>query len=581
MFSPAAFVVVLVLLFLGGNQLMVRWDEFCACFGRVFSASSWFWLPVCWVGLRVVHEMAHGLVCKKYGGIVREAGLLWVLMFPVTYVDVTSSWRFSDKWQRVFTAAAGMYSELTIAAVAILVWSSTGPGELNCLCFDVMFMAGITTVIFNANFLMKFDGYYMVSDFLELPNLSQTGQQYLTYVIRRYVLWQRAAAPRLPCSPKVRAFVFLYGVAAMVWRIAVCAGLVVAASTLFRGAGIVIAVIGAGLWLAAPVLHIVQRYVSKDNQRLRLQWSGSHLTFALGTSVVVVVLMVVPWPFGPDAPAVVDYKPLTVVRAGSAGFVKDLQISNGQWVDAGQVLAVLENEDLKWELADFELAARQSDIKCRVHEHQRNMAACQAETEYRNSIEKKLKEKREQVEELTIRASISGRVLARGLDALREAYLETGTEILVIGNEQKKELRISIPQEEIGAFRDGVGQPVEIRLAGRAPIRCRLSRIVPRASLECTHPCLYAANGGPLPVKPKSAFEANAQTRDAEYELLTPCFMGLIDLTAEQSLQLNAGRVADVVLTGQREPIGKHLYHLIRRWVTRKIRFQTGSLTQR
>ena len=122
---------------------------------------------------------------------------------------------------------------------------------------------------------------------------------------------------------------------------------------------------------------------------------------------------------------------------------------------------------------------------------------------------------------------------------------------------------------------------MEIRLAGRDPIRCRLSRIVPRASLECTHPSLYAANGGPLPVKPKSAFDSNVQTREAEYVLLTPRFMGLIDLTPEQSLQLNAGRLADVVLTGHREPIGRHLYHLLRRWVNRKLRSQTGSLAQR
>ena len=163
----------------------------------VLAVGNWLWLGVAWVGLKVLHECGHAVACKRLGGEVREAGVIFVLLAPLAYVDVTSTWRLRSKWARIQVAAAGMYVELFVAALATLVWARTPTSVLNQVCLNVMTTAGVMTVLFNANPLMRFDGYYIVSDLLELPNLYTQGQQYVAYLCRWlfFGIW-----PNCPCG---------------------------------------------------------------------------------------------------------------------------------------------------------------------------------------------------------------------------------------------------------------------------------------------------------------------------------------------------------------------------------------------
>ena len=215
LFGPVGWTLALILALVAAVQLIVHADRFGSAVNGVFAPSRWIWLGVTWLGLKVVHEIAHGVVCKRYGGSVREGGLMFILLAPLAYVDVTSSWRFSSKWHRIYTAAAGMYIELIVASIAAIVWSHTEVGLLNDMAFNLVLMASLTTLVFNANPLMRFDGYYILSDFLQVPNLYPNGQQYLVYLGRRYLLGLKCASPRW-CKGK-DAIIKLYGVAAMFW----------------------------------------------------------------------------------------------------------------------------------------------------------------------------------------------------------------------------------------------------------------------------------------------------------------------------------------------------------------------------
>jgi putative peptide zinc metalloprotease protein len=145
----------------------------------VFTADGWAWMLVTMIGLKVVHELAHGLFCDRFGGSVKETGLVFILFIPMPYVDVTSCWSFRSKWERIAVAAAGMYIEMFVAALAAIAWSFSGDPVLKFHLFNVMLLGSLTTLLFNANFLMRFDGYYMLADFLEIPNLYQKGQQFV------------------------------------------------------------------------------------------------------------------------------------------------------------------------------------------------------------------------------------------------------------------------------------------------------------------------------------------------------------------------------------------------------------------
>lgn len=175
MFSGPAVAVWFLTVTYGVNCFWSRWDSFNAQSSTIFARGNWIWLLVSWLLLKLIHESAHALACKRYGGTVGEAGILFILLAPLPYVDVTSAWRFDSKWKRIITSAAGMYAELFIAGCAAIVWSRTDAGLLHQHAQNVMITASAMTVLFNANPLMRFDGYYMLADWLELPNLATHG----------------------------------------------------------------------------------------------------------------------------------------------------------------------------------------------------------------------------------------------------------------------------------------------------------------------------------------------------------------------------------------------------------------------
>ena len=223
-------------------------------------------------------------------------------------------------------AAAGMYIELIVAAIAAIAWHQWISGWAANLCFNVIIMAGLTTLLFNLNPLMKFDGYYIMCDSLDLPNLSVDGQAYLRYWSRRYLLGVPAT---LPASTRWKNTITrIYAWAALVWRVFICVSLTVTAATLLHGAGIVLAILAACMWVGLPAAQFARYFwcgkPGEQPRRLRfLTITGS------AAAVAILVLGFVPWPGACTAPAIVEYTPDTIVRAASAGFVEVDRSGNG------------------------------------------------------------------------------------------------------------------------------------------------------------------------------------------------------------------------------------------------------------
>lgn len=572
-FAPWMFVVWAVAIFTAGYQVTQQWDRFFHSSRGILAPSNWLWLAACWFVLKVVHEMAHGIVCKKYGGSVREAGAILILFTPLAYVDVTSSWRCRSRWPRIHTAAAGIYIELLIAAIAALVWVRTEPGVLNHLCFNVIAMAGLTTLLFNANPLMRFDGYYILSDLLEIPNLYTSGQQYLRYFGRRYIL---GVVANLPIWPRGKGGIIrVYGVAALAWRVTVCASLAIAAAALFHGAGIVLAIMAVATWIGVPVVRFI-KYLLKSSSVDRPNWTQFALVSGTSLLLAAVVLFVLPWPGAVCAPAVVDYAPLSVVRADSPGFVTEVLVQSGDRVEQGRALVTLRNNELVAERNDLELAIAQSKLKSRAHQQKKEIAAHQSELEHRQSLLKKKREIESQIEALTIRAPSSGIVIGRNLDAMLGKYVDLGDEVLSIGNDEKKELQVAISQDNLDHFAAATGQSVDIRIRDVGGFQSTLMKVSPRASLQPPHPALSAQAGGPLAVKPANV-ESGQQNSAEHYELLAPSFKGQVSLASAVSQRVNAGQIATISLRPHDEAIGPHLYHLVARWFRDKFEMHVKS----
>ncbi len=143
----------------------------------------WLVFPV----LKLCHEFGHAFAVKARGGEVHEMGVMLLVLTPVPYVDASSAWAFRSKWQRFAVGGAGMMVELFIASIALFLWLAVEPGMFRALLYNIMLIAGISTVLFNANPLLRFDGYYMLMDWLEIPNLRTRSTQYIIYLCEKYL----------------------------------------------------------------------------------------------------------------------------------------------------------------------------------------------------------------------------------------------------------------------------------------------------------------------------------------------------------------------------------------------------------
>ena len=174
-----------------------------------------FW--VCLAVVKIIHEFGHGLTAKHFGGEVHEMGILFLVLTPALYCDVTDSWLLPNKWKRIWISAAGIYVECFLASIATFVWWYSTPGLLNSLAMATMFICSVNTIMFNANPLLRYDGYYVMADWLEIPNLRIKSTQFFAYLIQEKVLGLEI--PVQSYLPRSRRYLFVtYAMASYIYR---------------------------------------------------------------------------------------------------------------------------------------------------------------------------------------------------------------------------------------------------------------------------------------------------------------------------------------------------------------------------
>ncbi|MDG2383645.1 MAG: hypothetical protein P8N76_18375 [Pirellulaceae bacterium] len=565
--SPIAFVVWLGLCLLALGQVLTHWDRFRLSLTTILTPANWFWLLVVWVMLKAVHEFYHGLICKKYGGQVPRCGLVLILFSPIAFVDVTSSWRFRSKWQRIFTAAGGMYIEFFVASIAVLIWARTEQPLIEQLCRNIIVMASVSTLLCNANFLMRFDGYYIVADLLEIQNLYSKGQQYLRYFGRRYLLGVDIENPLARSSHAI--LIRAYAFAALLWRWLFCVGIVLAASVMFRGAGIALAVSAATLWLVIPAVKL-GRYLIRGTSTEQ----PNLVRFALilgGLMLLVGSSLALPWPGGVSAPGIVDYDPLTMHRVDSPGFVRQVHVAPGELVEPGQLLVTLENSEWALQLAEIEIEIEESLIRSRVLRGDADVVNYQVEGRKLISLYEQRDELEQRVRKLEIVATTRGNVIGHDLQSLVGQYMHTGAPLIAIGDEKQKEVRLSVSQKNVTFFLKQLDRHPVIRIKGRSTAITNgvLTRVDPRATRRLPNPGLAAPNGGPLAVVMHHSAEQT--TEDEPFQLVEPHFLVRVQIPTSEAESLHAGQLAQTRIETVGDTVGSHFYGVVSRWIRTRL----------
>ncbi len=558
LFSAWGMVAGLALIVFGAGCLAVHWDAFATNAAAVVAPDNWLWMGLAWLVLKVIHELAHGVACKFYRGEVRETGVIFILFAPLAYVDVTSCWRFPSKWQRIHVAAAGMYVELLLAAIAAIALVNTDSAVAQHLLRNVMVMASLSTLLFNINPLMRFDGYYIFSDLIGIPNLATEGSRFRKQLAARIFYGTRM--PPLQMIGFRRWCVRCHGLASAAWSVLICCTLATAASALLNGAGLLLAFAALAMWIGRPLWWIsadlLRRFHEARASFVRAVAVGSALA-----AVLIVVLTQVTWPGAMTAPAIVEFADLALVRSRTSGFVERVHVHDGQTVVAGQLLVELRNDELQAARRELELAWEQGRVRQRIALDRQDAAGIQIAARNLQAIAERLDGVRRRTDALRVLAPVGGRVVSHNLHQIVGVYVQEGGDLLAIGDERRKELVVSVGQEEIDALLPLVGKPAKVRVGGRTLRRGTLQGLEPRASAELPHPAMSSRVGGPL------AVTEGGNSQQPRLLLTEPRFRGVVSLAPGASRDLGAGEQGYALIGPRDESIGEVVWVGLTRWL--------------
>ena len=321
-----AMIVVIGLYHVGG-RIGELWDM-ASMYGAMEGILSMDNLPLlyaCFAVVKVCHEFGHAFACKRFGrqegsgGEVHVMGIMFLVFAPFPYVDASSSWAFRSKWRRIVVGAGGMIVELIIASIAAVIWANTDPSSVaNKLAYNVMFVAGVSTLLFNGNPLLRYDGYYILSDLLEIPNLAQRSKQYLYYLVRKYA-WGVKQARQVAHTRGEKAWMVGYGIASTIYRVFICAAILLFIADQLFMLGAVLAVAATITWVFVPLGKFVH-YLATSGELHRVR-SRAVVSTVVVLGGVVGGLTMIPAPDYIEAVGVAEPTRLMPVYASGSGFV--------------------------------------------------------------------------------------------------------------------------------------------------------------------------------------------------------------------------------------------------------------------
>lgn len=578
MVSPAGLLIWLIVVGYGFIQLGQHFADFYTNRISSFSSVDILWIATTWLILKGIHELAHSVVCKKFGGRVHNCGVMLLLLIPLPFVDVTSSWRFQNKWKRILVSAAGMMSEIFIAALACMVWVSVEPGPLQYHAGNVIITATLHTLFFNINPLMRFDGYYMLTDFLEIPNLATHGRQWLKGFFKRLYFGNKPAPVKETGLHGVA--VRVYGALAMCWFCFIGVTLSLAASGLIEGFGLLLAMIGVVMWLGIPLFMLGKYFLFGTKTEV-----PNRLWFVCALAVTFLLigggLYVCPAPSVISAPIVVEYEPMSVVRANVRGFAEQIHVTDGDMVEAGDLLVSLENRELKAELASLRLDIEISELRADHLLSQKEIPQVQLENESLVSMIKRRAELESRLADLAIYAPQAGQVIARDLDTLHGQYLEPGKEVLSIGTPEKVHAIGLAKQTDAEWISENSNTEVELQLWGRYESRSlpgKITHVNPRARDDLPHEAFAATVGGPLAVVPRQQVESGSESDSGEEDLMLTAPRVTLEVAFETDEELPpAGKTGVLLVRNRHENMGQYLMAGFQRFV-RENNFRTHGL---
>jgi putative peptide zinc metalloprotease protein len=492
-------------------------------FRAFFAASNWFWLAVTMCMTKILHELGHGLACKRFGGECHEMGVMLLVLTPCLYCNVSDAWLIPSKWRRAAVGAGGMYIELILASLATLLWFASQPGLFNHLCLNVMFVCSVSTLLFNVNPLMRFDGYYILADLIEIPNLRQKSTAIIERKLGAWLLGLRERPD--PFTPARHQWAFAaYSIASAIYTWLVSFSIFWFLYQLLEPYGLkIVGQLLASLTIFSliglPIIKLT-RFLFRPAAQREVNKMRALMSFSAITAAAVAIAAV-PLPYYVAATFEIQPRDAASVYVELPGELKKVYLNDGR-VAAGQPIAELADCEALLTLQRLEaqrgdLEARIESIRQRAHTDVDALLELSHTEEALTALQKQINRLNEDLAKLVVRAPASGVIVPATSKPSPErnrfnlaswsgrplerrnlgAYLESSTLLCRIAEPGCLEAIVAIDQDDLDFVQSG--QVVDLFLASQPGQRLsgHLDHIAEQ-NMEAASTRLSARTGGEL-----------------------------------------------------------------------------------
>ena len=475
-----------------------------------------FWLL--YTVVKALHELGHGLAIKRWGGEVHDAGIFLLVFMPVPYVDGSASLAFRDKRKRAIVSAAGILVELFLAALGVLVWSVTEAGTTNDIALKLTLIGGLSTLLYNGNPLLRFDGYYVLEDLIEIPNLASRSTGYCRYLIQRYALGLSDSVSPLS-SDGERKWFLMYGLLSPVYRMLVLLGIALFLAQKYLLIGVVLASWAIYKQVIKPIIASLLYLTS--NSQLHSKRPRA-LAVAVVPLVLVVAILSVPVPLITRSQGVVWAGDDEQVIVKTGGFVASVDVRSGDRIKAGDVILKLSNKELESNLhilqskqLELRTAQAMAQQKSRVDGEIASSDYATA-TSQLNSLEK-------DHEALTIHSPASGVIVFNDPHELMGKYVREGDLLAFVVQQNQTTIRTVINQGNVGSLTGGI-RSAEVMLASQMGTVYKAStlRETPAGGFLLPSAALGKAVGGPVRTDLSDGSGLTAESEIFQVDLALP-----------------------------------------------------------
>jgi len=522
-FHPATALLWICLVGWALLQAALEWNAISAYAGTHFLTPRYLWLA--WLTyplMKAVHELNHALAVRRWGGKVSEMGLGFFLLVPAPYVDASAATAFPSKWQRMAVSCAGIAVELGLAAAALLVWLTAEAGLVRDFAFVVMTIGSLSTLVFNGNPLMRFDGYYILSDFLGLPNLATRSQRWWSRLIQRYVTGKAQQAGSHATGSE-HLWLMFYTPASWIYRVLISIVIVRWIATQSAFVAILAMVWLIYLLTVQPLWNLLKTATipaHPDAQR------GKPLfAVAVIAATLIIGTFCVPLPSGTVAGGVVWLPEHALVRTATEGEVARILVRDGQAVRKGQALVTMQEPAMAADKLRLESQIRGTETE----QASSWLNAPQKGRDAFDKLEQLHNESAQldaQLKKLTLRAGIDGLFVLPDPHSKLGRSFSKGSLIAHVLGPEATVIRTVVSQDDIGRIREGIAS-ISVRLAevDDRVFNAHLLRIEPAATTRLPSAALGDKGGGRLVTDP---------TDREGITLLEPAFLVDVQLSGHE-----------------------------------------------